>query len=110
MSTRDGMTLAEAEDVQTAPLVALGLVGGYLVARESGIRPLGGLLLGGCGLLAGRTWYARGGAGAAGMLAGTYLAAFGLSHPLAKRIGAWPAVGVVTAVAAGAAYAGSDAR
>jgi hypothetical protein len=42
------------------------------------------------------------------VLLGTYLAAFGASHPLAKKIGAWPSVGVVTAVASGAAYALAD--
>lgn len=36
------MKVTPAADVSTAPLAALGLVGGYLVARESGIRPLGG--------------------------------------------------------------------
>ncbi|NNG21274.1 hypothetical protein HJ590_17275 [Naumannella sp. ID2617S] len=106
----DGMTLRNADDVQTAPLVALGLIGGYLVARESGIRPLGGVVLGGLGLLAGRTWLARGGPAVAGGLAAVYLGAFGASHPLAKKIGAWPAVFSVTAAAAGAAYAISDRK
>ncbi|MFN8098769.1 MAG: hypothetical protein U0Q21_10855 [Dermatophilaceae bacterium] len=102
--------LKSATDVATAPLVALGLAGGYLVARETGIRPLGGVLLGAAGLLAGRTWLARGGPAVAGGLGALYLLAFGASHPLAKQIGAWPSVGVVTAVAAGAAYAASDRR
>jgi hypothetical protein len=43
-----------------------------------------------------------------GVLLGGYLAAFGVSHPLAKRIGAWPSVCAVAAVASGAAYAGAD--
>ena len=33
-----------------------------------------------------------------------YLLGFGLSHPLAKKIGPWPAVLTVTAAAAGASY------
>ena len=33
----------------------------------------------------------------AGLLGTTYLAAFGTSHGLAKKIGAWPAVITVTA-------------
>lgn len=61
MSARNGMSLLPATEVHTAPVVALGLVGGFLVARESGIRPLGGVLLAGCGALAGRTWLAKGG-------------------------------------------------
>ncbi|WP_207948121.1 hypothetical protein [Metallococcus carri] len=99
------MTLRAPADVQTAPIVALGLVGGYLVARETGIRPLGGVLLAGCGAFAARSWYAKNGPGIAGALGAAYLGAFGASHPLAKKIGAWPSVAAVTALAAGAAYA-----
>ncbi|MGE9808666.1 MULTISPECIES: hypothetical protein [unclassified Janibacter] len=110
MSTRNGMTLLPAQDVQTAPVVALGLVGGYLVARESGIRPLGGVLLAGCGALAGRTWLAKGGPVTAGALTALYVGGFGASHPLAKKIGAWPSVLAVTALAAGAAHVVSDRR
>jgi hypothetical protein len=99
---RDGTSLLPAEAVNTAPVVALGLLGGYVTARETGIRPLGGVLLGAAGLLAGRTWLARGGPAVAGGLAALYLGGFGASHPLAKKIGAWPAVLAVTAAAAGA--------
>ncbi len=105
------MTLAELRDpaqVSTASITALGLVGGYLVARESGVRSLGGVILGAAGLYAGRTWLARGGPGQAGGLGALYVASFALSHPLAKKIGAWPAVVGVTALTAGAAYAISD--
>ncbi|OYO11643.1 hypothetical protein CGZ94_14570 [Enemella evansiae] len=102
------LTLRDADDVQTAPVVALGLIGGYLVARESGIRALGGVVLGGLGLLAGRTWLARRGPAVAAALGAGYLLAFGASHPLAKKIGAWPSVLTVTAAAAGAAYVVSD--
>ena len=72
---RDGKTLLPAHAVSTAPVTAFGLIGGYLTARETGIRPLGG---------------------------------FGASHPLAKKIGAWPAVLSVAAVSAGAAWAAVD--
>jgi hypothetical protein len=44
----------------------------------------------------------------AGSLLGGYLVAFGASHPLAKKVGAWPAVFGVTTAAAGAAYAVAD--
>ena len=87
------ITLKKAKDVKTAPLVATGLIGGWLTARETGIRPLGGVILGAAGAYAARTWNAKTGA----------LGAFGLSHPLAKKIGAWPSVLTVTALAAGAA-------
>jgi len=104
------MPLTPAASVRTAPLVALGLLGGYLTARETGIRPLGGVLLGAAGAYAGRTWLVkRGGAVTAGLSA-LYVAGFGLSHPLAKKIGAWPAVLGVTAVSAAASWAAVDRR
>ncbi|GAB3622203.1 hypothetical protein GCM10027418_02850 [Mariniluteicoccus endophyticus] len=99
------MSMKHAEDVSTAPLVALGLLGGYLTARESGVRPLGGVVLGACGAYAGRTWLARRGPGVAGVLGAAYLAGFGLSHPLAKKIGAWPSVLAVATANAALSYA-----
>lgn len=99
-----------AADVSTAPLAALGLIGGYLVARESGIRPLGGVLLGACGAYAGRTWLSKRGPAVTVALSAIYLFGFGLSHPLAKKIGPWPAVLTVTAASAGASYVLVDAQ
>lgn len=104
------MALRAAEDVTTAPLAGLGLVGGYLVARETGIRPLGGVVLGLAGAYAGRTWLAKAGVPGAAALAGVYLGGFGVSHPLAKKVGAWPAVLGVAALSAGASYAVADRR
>ncbi|MBB4133470.1 hypothetical protein [Gordonia humi] len=83
----------------SVPLVAAGLIGGYSVARYTGRRELGGAVLAAAGGAAGRSWLGRGPAVTAG-LAALYLGAFGASHPLAKKIGAWPSVGVVTAAAA----------
>ncbi|MFT4216493.1 MAG: hypothetical protein QM619_04815 [Micropruina sp.] len=99
-----------AKDVNTAAVTAVGLIGGWLTARESGIRPLGGVLLGIAGGWAARTWYVRHGLGTAAGLSALYLAAFGASHPLAKRIGAWPSVLAVTAVVTGTAHLVSDAE
>jgi predicted enzyme related to lactoylglutathione lyase len=107
---REQMKLKPAETVTTAPLAALGLIGGYLTARESGIRPLGGVLLGACGAYAGRTWLAKRGPGVTAALSAVYVLGFGLSHPLAKKIGAWPAVLAVTAASAGASHVLSDAH
>lgn len=95
--------MREPNDVNTATVTALGLVGGWLVARESGIRPLGGVLFGAAGAYAGRTWLHRHGVLPAAGLGALYLGAFGASHGLAKRIGAWPAVLSVAAAASGAA-------
>lgn len=91
------MTLRSARSVSTAPVAALGLVGGYVAARETGIRPLGGVLLGLAGAYAGRTWLRKRGPVATAVLSAVYVGGFGASHPLAKKIGAWPAVGSVAA-------------
>jgi hypothetical protein len=94
----------------TAPVVAAGLVGGYAAARWTGRRELGGVVLAAAGLTAGRSWLRSSGPGVTGLLAATYVVAFGASHPLAKKVGAWPSVGIVTAVAAGAAHVLADRR
>ena len=99
------MPLTPAVSVSTAPVVALGLVGGYLTARESGIRPLGGVVLGAAGVFAGRTWLAKRGPAVTAALSALYVLGFGASHPLAKKIGAWPSVLAVTAASAGASWA-----
>ncbi|WP_114853227.1 hypothetical protein [Brachybacterium sp. YJGR34] len=103
------IAIKPAESVSTAPVVAAGLIGGWLTARETGVRPLGGVVLAAAGLYAGRTWLARRGPATTAALGATYVLGFGLSHPLAKRIGPWPAVLTVTAAAAGAAALLSDA-
>lgn len=88
----------------TAPIAAAGLVGGYLVARETGVRPLGGAVLAAAGLVAGRTWLRTAGPVTTGALAAVYLGGFGASHPLAKRIGAWPAVVAAAGASATASW------
>ncbi|HIW91813.1 MAG TPA: hypothetical protein H9870_09165 [Candidatus Corynebacterium avicola] len=104
------MKLNKAKDVNTAPLVALGLVGGWVTARETGIRPLGTVPMIAALGWANRTWVAKGGAPLAIGLTSGFLGAFGVSHPLAKKMGAWPSVITVTAAAAGAAHFLSDAK
>uniref|UniRef100_UPI0008386733 hypothetical protein n=1 Tax=Kribbia dieselivorans TaxID=331526 RepID=UPI0008386733 len=104
------MSLRSAQTVQTAPLAALGLIGGYLAARETGIRPLGGVVLGAAGVWAGRTWLAKSGPATTAALSALYLGGFGASHPLAKKIGAWPAVLTVAAASAAASYALVDRK
>ena len=92
----------------TAPIVAAGLVGGFAAARYTGRRELGGAVLAAAGALCGRSWLRSSGPGVMGLLIGMYAAAFGGSHPLAKKIGAWPSVLAVTAVASGITYALAD--
>ena len=79
---------------------AAGLLGGYKVASTTGHRPLGGAVLGLAGFIAFKNWKRKAGVGRATFLTGVYLSAFGYSHPLAKKIGAWPAVYTVTGVTA----------
>lgn len=99
------MKLHSAEEVSTAPVTAVGLIGGYIAARETGIRPLGGILLGLAGAYAGRTWLQKRGPVTTAVLSAVYIGGFGASHPLAKKIGPWPAVLSVTTASAGASWA-----
>lgn len=94
----------------TAPVVAAGLIGGYLVARETKVRPLGGAVLAGAGVVAGRQWLRQVGPVGTAALTAVYLGGFGLSHPLAKRIGAWPAVLSAAGVSAASAHVAADRR
>jgi hypothetical protein len=102
------MGLRNATAVQSAPVAAFGLVGGFIAARETGIRPLGGVVLAAAGVYAGRTWLAKSGPVGAAALTALYLGSFGASHPLAKKIGAWPSVFVAAAVSGGASYLVAD--
>ncbi|RIJ77911.1 hypothetical protein D1871_05025 [Nakamurella silvestris] len=93
------------KQLPTEAITSIGLIGGYSVARLTKKRQLGGLVLTGAGALASRQWQEEVGVPAAAGLAVLYTGAFGGSHPLAKKIGAWPSVLVVTAVVAGASLA-----
>ncbi|MGR3938496.1 hypothetical protein [Streptomyces sp. BRA346] len=76
-----------------AGLVAAGgLIGGYGVARWTKRRPLGGVALAAAGAVAAKGWRDKAGNGTAAALGGLYVAAFAGSHPLAKKVGAWPSV------------------
>jgi hypothetical protein len=92
----------------TAPVVAGSLVAGYLVARETGIRPLGGAVLAAGGIWAARSWHRTRGPAVTAVLVGTYLGGFGASHPLARKIGPWPAVLTAAATSGGAAWLLAD--
>jgi len=84
-------------------VAALGLTGGFLVARATGRRELGGALFAAAGAWCAREWYRASGPTAAAGLTAVYTAAMAGSHPLAKRIGAWPSVAAVTAATVAAA-------
>lgn len=88
-----------------AAIAASSLIAGYATARFSKKRPLGGVvLLAGTGVAA-ALWAQDTTAARVGTNVGIVLASFGISHPLAKKIGAWPSVITVAAVTAGATYA-----
>src|SRR3954454_14855091 len=96
--------------VPTAPVAGGSLVAGYLVARESGIRPLGGAVLAAGAALCGRSWLrASGPLPTAGLLA-VLLGTFGASHPAAKKVGAWPSVLGAAGITGAAAYLVADRR
>jgi hypothetical protein len=94
----------------TAPLAAGSLVAGYVVARETGVRPLGGAVLAVTGAWCTREWTRLAGPGTAAVLLGVYVAGFAGSHPLAKHIGAWPAVLAVAAASGSASWALADRK
>ena len=96
--------------VPTAALLAAGLIGGFALAQQTGVRPLGGAVMLGANVAAARQWYAVGGVPLTAGLTAGYWTAMGVSHPLATKVGTWPAVLGVTAAAAGAAWVLADRR
>lgn len=89
--------------IATAAVTTAGLIGGFQTARSTGNRPLGGAVLLAAGAAAFAACRRDAGAARATAVTATYLVGFGASHPLAKRIGAWPAVFTVAGATALAA-------
>ncbi|MFF0226198.1 hypothetical protein [Streptomyces sp. NPDC004629] len=96
--------------VPSSVIAASGLVGGYGVARWTKKRQLGGVVLAVAGAAAAQRWHKEAGPKAAGALGAAYVAAFAGSHPLAKKIGAWPSVFGVAGAVALASWAIADRR
>lgn len=94
--------------IPTAAVAAGGLLGGYATARWSGKRPLGGVVLAAAGTLAAREWHRRTSPATTALLGAAYVAAFAGSHPLAKKIGPWPAVFTAAGAMAVASYVAAD--
>ncbi|MEU6314604.1 hypothetical protein [Streptomyces sp. NPDC047014] len=92
----------------TSVVAAGGLIAGYATARWTGKRPLGGIVLATAGTLAAREWHRRTTPTTTALLGTAYVAAFAASHPLAKKIGAWPAVFTAAATMAATTYAAAD--
>ena len=96
--------------IPTAPIAAVGLIGGYAAARYSGRRELGGLVSAAVGAWCARQWARSAGRSGAAALLGVYVGGLGASHPLAKKLGAWPSVFTVAGVSAAASYLAADRR
>ncbi|MEU1442871.1 hypothetical protein [Streptomyces mirabilis] len=96
--------------VPAAAVAAGGLIGGYGVARWNKKRQLGGVVLAAAGATAAQQWRRQAGGKAAGALTVAYVAAFAGSHPLAKKVGAWPSVFGVAGAVALASWAVADRR
>jgi hypothetical protein len=105
-----GATLHGVRLTPTAPVAAASLIAGYAVAASTGSRPLGGVVLLIGGLWCVQAWTRRHGPRTAATLVGAGLCAFVGSHLLALAIGAWPAVLLVAAGMAAAAWIRADAR
>ncbi|MCX2730950.1 hypothetical protein OOZ19_11920 [Saccharopolyspora sp. NFXS83] len=78
--------------VPPALLSPAGLVAGFAVTRLQRHRSWSGLVAGAGGLAAMESCRRRSGGGRALVLGAAYAGALAGSHPLARRIGAWPAV------------------
>lgn len=89
----------------TAALAAGSLIGGYYVARTTKKRELGGAVLAAGATACTVSWWRMAGPAPALASLGIMMGAFGASHPLAKKLGAWPSVLGVSATAAVASYA-----
>jgi len=87
-------------------VAAVGLVGGFAVARATE-REVGGGLFALAGTWCGRQWARTTGPVGAAVLGTLYTAAMGGSHPLARKVGPWPSV---LLVAAGVAVASEVAE
>jgi hypothetical protein len=88
---------ASVGSASASAAAAAGLIGGFAVARYSGRRSLGGVVFAVAGSYCAAGWARAAGWPRAAVLSAGYAAATGVSHPLAKRIGAWPSVLAVTA-------------
>ncbi|MFJ2773355.1 hypothetical protein [Streptomyces sp. NPDC087300] len=96
--------------IPAAVVAAGGLVGGYATARFTKKRPLGGVVLAAAGAVAARQWTEKAGGRTAAALSAAYVAGFAGSHPLAKKVGAWPAVFGVAGGVGVASYLLADRR
>ena len=89
--------------IPSSVLTSAGLIGGFAIAQASKHRHWGGMVAAGAGLAAAEVCRRRAGVVPALALGATYAGALYSSHPLAKKLGAWPSVFAVTGATAVAA-------
>lgn len=99
-TSRSARTVTEASAV-----AATGLLGGFALGHFTGRRDLAGVTFGLAGAWCAREWRRLVGTNTAVGLTAGYVAAMGVSHPLAKRTTPWTAVALVTGVFVAAAEA-----
>ena len=102
--------MSSLRSVPTAPIVALGLLGGWGMVELTDSRAAGGVVLFVLGCCAGFIWLARDGWLRTVLLAVIYLGSFVLAHVLGHAVGSWPGVIIVAFVAAASSYVWSDGR
>lgn len=96
--------------IPTAPVAAAALIGGYYTAATTRSRPLGGAVLAAGSIWCAQAWTRRRSLPTAALLTAAQLGAFGASHPLSRKIGAWPSVLCVSAAVAILAGTAVDSR
>ena len=101
------MASSALTSLTSAPSVVVtgGLIGGFAAARYTKNRALGGAVFGVAGALAVWGWQQQAGPLPAAALGGVYTLAMGGSHPLAKQLGPWPSVLLVTGLTVAASEA-----
>ena len=102
--------MARIPAIPTSLLVAGGLTGGFALAQATEQRQLGGVVFAAGTAAAFPRWRKALGTGGAAALTGLAIGAMGASHPLAKKIGAWPSVAAVSGVVALASWAAVDRK
>ena len=95
--------------VPSSVLTAAGLAGGFAVANKTHDRRLGGAVWLAAGALCLPRWLTVG-VLPASVLSVSYVGAMGGSHPLAKKVGVWPSVAMVSTGMAALAWAVADRR
>ncbi len=96
--------------IPTAPVAASGLIAGFAAGRYLHRRDLAGIICAAALAWCLPAWRDAAGAGGAAGLAAIYVGGLGVSHPLAKKIGGWPSVLVVSAASAAAVAVVADRR